>query len=100
MRIVARKSLVEFWKAHPETKSSLARWYEVTASGNWSSLSDVVATFPRAKALGRDRVRFEVAGGNYRLIVAYRFDVKIAWVKFIGTHSEYDKVDATTISIF
>ncbi len=61
---------------------------------------DVQAAAPSAKVLNRERVRFEVVGGNYRAVVAFDFRRQIAFVKFLGTHAEYDKIDALTVSQF
>jgi mRNA interferase HigB len=91
-------TLVEFGTLHPEIRASPAHWMRVTKAANWSSAVDVKASFSKAKALGGDRVRFEVAGGNYRLIVAFDFARGIAFVKFIGTNAEYDGIDALTVS--
>lgn len=63
-------------------------------------MDDVRQTAPKAKVLNRDRVRFEIAGGNYRLIAAIDFRRQIVFVKFIGTHAQYDAIDALTISMF
>ncbi len=63
-------------------------------------MEDVRATAPKAKVLNRERVRFEVAGGNYRLVVAFDFRRQAVFVKFVGTHAEYDKIDALTVSQF
>ena len=63
-------------------------------------MDEVQAAAPKAKVLNRERVRFEVAGGNYRLVVAFDFRRQIAFVKFIGTHADYDNVDALTVSQF
>lgn len=98
MRLIARSTLVEFGTRHPETRASLAHWMSVAKAANWTSAADVQASFSKAKALGGDRVRFEVAGGDYRLIVAFDFARGIAFVKFIGTHAEYDRIDALTVS--
>jgi mRNA interferase HigB len=85
---------------HPETKASLTRWFALTKAGNWSSMDELKAAFASAVVLNGERARFEIAGGNYRLIAAYYFPGKIAFVKFIGTHTEYDRVDALTVSQF
>jgi mRNA interferase HigB len=98
MRVIARKALVAFWTSHPETKVPLERWYRLAKAAHWATTSDVQATAPKAKVINRERVRFEVAGGNYRLVVAFDFRRQIAFVKFIGTHAEYDKIDALTVS--
>lgn len=67
---------------------------------DWTSPQEVQAAFSKAKVLSGDRVRFEVSGGDFRLIVAFRFDLQIAFVKFIGTHADYDRIDALTVSQF
>ena len=71
MRVIARNTLVEFWNEHPEARVALERWYRVVRAAHWTSI--------------RERVRFEVAGGNYRLVVAFDFRRQVAFVKFIGT---------------
>jgi mRNA interferase HigB len=81
-------------KSNPETKVSLLRWHK-TKAAQWASTDDVQSTVPKAKVLNRERVRFEVAGGNYRLVVAFDFRRQIAFVKFIGTHAQYDSIDAS-----
>lgn len=100
MRLIARSTLVTFWEAHPETKASLEHWIAVTSKAQWQNASEVQASFSKAKVLNGERVRFEVAGGNYRLIVAFKFEAQIAFVKFIGTHKQYDAIDALTVSAF
>ncbi len=100
MRIVARSTLNHFMAIHPETKSSLQHWFSLTKAAGWKSTSEVMKTFPKAVVLNAERVRFEIAGGNYRLIAAFDFARQLAFVKFIGTHSEYDRIDALTISQF
>ncbi len=63
-------------------------------------MAEVQASFSKAKSVSRDRVRFEIAGGDYRLIVAFNFRHQIAFVKFIGVHADYDRIDAATVSQF
>jgi mRNA interferase HigB len=100
MRIIARSTLVAFWEEHPETKASLTHWQNVTKSAEWQNASDVQGAFSKAKVLNGERVRFEVVGGDYRLVVAFDFRRAIAFVKFIGTHAEYDRIDALTVTLF
>ena len=100
MRIIARSVLVAFWTKHPDARTSLERWHSLVKTAHWISPGEVQVAVPKAKVLSRDRVRFEVAGGNYRLIVSFDFHRQIAFVKFIGTHAEYDKIDALTVSQF
>ena len=100
MRVIARNVLVAFSDRHPEAKVSLERWYKLVRAAHWASTDEVQKTAPKAKVLNRDRVRFEVAGGNYRLVAAFDFRRQIAFVKFIGTHAEYDRIDALSVSQF
>ena len=89
-----------FWEKHPESKASLTHWQNVAKAASWANASEVQGAFSKAKALNGERVRFEVAGGDYRLIVAFDFRRAIAFVKFVGTHAEYDRIDALTVNIF
>lgn len=100
MRIIARSTLRAFGAKHPETKASLDHWESVTRSAEWQSMDDVMRSFPKAKAINAERVRFEVAGGNYRLIAAIDFPRSAVFVKFLGTHAEYDRIDATSVAQF
>jgi mRNA interferase HigB len=98
MRVIARRVLVDFWGKHPEAKVLLERWYTLVRAARWSSTDDVHKSAPKAKVLNGERVRFEVAGGNYRLAAAFDFQRQIAFVKFIGTHAEYNRIDALAVT--
>jgi mRNA interferase HigB len=100
VRVIARNVLVDFWSKHPETKVALERWSKLVRAAHWTSTGEVQRAAPKSKVLNRERVRFEVAGGNYRVVVAFDFRRQVAFVKFIGTHAEYDRVDALTLSQF
>ena len=100
MRVIARNTLVDFLSKHPEAKIALERWYRLIRAAHWSSTDEIHRAAPKSKVLNRERVRFEVAGGNYHLVVAFDFHRQVAFVKFIGTHAEYDRIDALTISQF
>jgi mRNA interferase HigB len=100
MRLIARNVLVAFANRHPETAVSLDRWQRLIRAAAWSSTEDVRRAVPKAKVLNSDRVRFAIAGGDYRLIAAFDFRRQIVFVKFLGTHAEYDQVDALTVSMF
>ena len=100
MRIIARNKLVAFWSKHPRTEASLRHWHEVAALAAWRNPHQVVSAFSKAKALTGERVRFEVAGGDYRMVVAFDWTRSIAFIKFIGTHADYDKIDALTVTLF
>jgi mRNA interferase HigB len=98
VRVIARNVLASYARAHPETAIPLERWYRLIRAANWSSMEDIRRAAPKAKALNRERVRFEIVGGNYRLIAAFDFRRQIVFVKFIGTHAEYDAIDALTVA--
>lgn len=91
---------MEYFHRHPATRAALTHWLTITSAAAWGSTAEVQAAFSKAKVLNGDRVRFEVAGGDFRLIAAFNFDRGIAFVKFIGTHAEYDRIDALTVSQF
>lgn len=100
MRIIARSKLIEFWEKHPETEQPLKAWFARVKASDWKSLQEVLSDFATAKAVTKDRIRFKIHGNNYRLIVSFKFSAGIAFIKFIGTHKEYDRVDAATVSQF
>jgi mRNA interferase HigB len=100
MRIVAWSVLSSYSERHPETKVPLQRWRTLVRGAKWNSMEDVRLSAPNAKILNGERARFEVAGGNFRMIIAFDFGREIAFVKFIGTHAEYDRIDALTVALF
>jgi len=100
MRIIARSTLVAFGRSHPDSRASLEHWERIVRRAHWQSPQEVLQDFAKAKVVSADRIRFEVSGGSYRLIVAFRFDLQIAFVKFLGTHADYDRIDALTVSQF
>ena len=78
----------------------MERWLKRVKAARWISVDEVQRAAPKCKALNGERVRFEVAEGNYRLVVAFDFRRQAAFTKFIGAHAEYDRVDALTVSLF
>ena len=100
MRLIARNVLLAYAPAHPETAVPLERWYRLVKAANWTSMEDIRRVAPTAKVLNRERARFQIAGGNHRLIAPVDFRRQIVFIKFIGTHAEYDAVDALTVAQF
>jgi len=100
MRIIAFSVLREFAALHPPAQLALLRWHRAIKILAPNTKSDIRGVFPKAKALNGDRVRFEIAGGQYRLIAAFDFEKQITFVTFLGTHQQYDAVDALTVSQF
>ncbi|WP_314962250.1 type II toxin-antitoxin system HigB family toxin [Bradyrhizobium cosmicum] len=98
MRIIKQSTLAKFATVNPKAKPALTRWVKLVKTGNWTSMNEIQVTFPGVVALNGERARFEIAGGNFRLIVSFSFKHQIPFIKFIGTHAEYDKVDALTVA--
>ena len=99
VRIVKQSTLVQFAAVNPKAKPALARWIKLVKAAGWTTMDDVQMTVPGAVALNGERARFEVAGGNFRLIASFSFKHQIVFIKFIGTHAEYDKIDFKTLGI-
>ena len=100
MNVIARRNLEEFWKRHPETEQPLRAWLMAVRTQRWTSMQDVVATFSKASPINAERCVFDICGGNYRLIVAFKFSARVAFINFVGTHAQYDRVSAATVSQF
>ena len=96
-RILAKKTLREFWEKHSDSEQYLKTWYETAKNSNWKTPNDVKATYINASILKNSRIVFNIKGNSYRLIVKFNFERQWAFIKFIGTHSEYDKINADTI---
>ncbi|PHJ66250.1 toxin RelE [Nostoc linckia z18] len=97
MRIIARSTLRQFWETHPNAEQSLKAWYNEASRADWNSPTDIKSTYINASIIANNRVVFNIKGNDYRLIVHIRYDIKIIFICFVGTHSEYDNVDATVI---
>ena len=97
MRIIAKRTLREFWEVHTNCEQQLLSWYKITKNASWDSFEAVKAEFGTCKIVGSDRVIFKIKGNHYRLIVKVSFIHQTIWIKFIGTHDEYDSIDPKTI---
>ena len=96
-RIIAKKTLREFWEKHADSEQYLKTWYETAKNLNWNSPNEVKETYINASILKDSRVVFNIKGNSYRLIVKFNYVRQWAFIRFIGTHAEYDKIDADTI---
>lgn len=97
MRIIAKRTLREFWEKRPDCKEQLKAWHGEVQAADWSSPANVKAKFGSASILKNGRVVFNICGNKYRLIAWINFDFKIVYIRFIGSHKKYDKVDAENI---
>ena len=95
MRVIAVSTLRAFWERHPDAEQPLKAWYEEATNATWTQPADIKAQYP--SVLKNRRVVFNIKGNDYRLIVAVAYKLQIVYVKFVGTHKEYDAVDAETI---
>ena len=97
MRIISKKILQEFWMKHSDSQQQLMSWFRETSNIEWESPVDIKKEYPSASFLQDNRVVFNIKGNKYRLILRVNYDYKMVWIRFIGTHTEYLKIDATKI---
>ena len=97
MRIIARRTLRDFWVRHPDAERPLRAWFAETRCSEWSEPADIKARYPAASLLAGNRVVFNIGGNKYRLVVAVRYDARIVFIRFIGTHRQYDRINAGTV---
>ncbi len=97
MRVIALKTLRDFWEQHPDVEQVLRAWYHDAKGADWRTPSDIKAVYRTASFIGHNRVVFNIKGNQYRLIVAIQYQFGIVYIRFIGTHRQYDQIDATTI---
>ncbi|MBP5722701.1 MAG: type II toxin-antitoxin system HigB family toxin [Bacteroidales bacterium] len=97
MRIFTEKTLKEYAELHPEVKSVLKVWTDIVKRSDWENFADIRATFNSADSVGNQRYVFNIKGNQYRIVMVVKFTIKYVYVRFIGTHTEYDKIDCSTI---
>jgi len=99
MRVIAVSTLKTFWEkpGRDDAQQPLKTWYAEACRAAWKSPAEVKAQYGNASIVGNNRVVFNIAGNKYRLIVAFAYRTQIAYIKFVGTHAEYDKVDAASV---
>lgn len=100
MRVFNRGTLIAFWTKHPDSEQPLKAWHHEAESSTWLTPADVKARYPMADIIPGDRVVFDIKGNTYRIICHISYERHSLFIKFIGTHAEYDKVDAETIDCF
>lgn len=100
MRVIAKRTLVNFWESSPQyedAREPLEAWYREVKQEQWSSPTDVKAKYRSASILQGGRVIFNIAGNKYRLVVKINYPTQIIYIRFVGTHKQYDKINPETI---
>ena len=99
MRIVAKRTLLDFIARHAHAEQALLAWYAEASKANWKTPQNIKDQYASASFVGRNRVVFNIKGNDFRLIVAVAYQIGVVYVKFVGTRAEYDKVDAATVEM-
>lgn len=99
MRVVSHRKLKDFYQTpgREDAETAIERWYEITESAEWSSFADIKADFGSVDFVGNQHYVFNIKGNTYRLVVVIKFVMGYVFIRFVGTHEEYDKIDASTI---
>src|SRR3972149_10415032 len=97
MRIISRRRLIEFWESHPDAEQPLRAWYTDARRANWKSPAEIKAVYRTASILNNNRVIFNIKGNRYRLVVVVEYSQGKGFIRFVGTHAEYDRMDADSI---
>ncbi len=99
MHVVAVKFLRTFWAKHPDAEQPLKSWVDEAKMASWTQPSEIKAQYRNASVLKNRRVVFNIKGNDYRLVVSIAYHYQAVYVKFIGTHKEYDAIDAETVEM-
>ena len=97
MHVISHKRLRTFYELHPEAKTQLEHWYDVAENAEWKNFGDIKRDFNRVDSIGNQRYVFNIKGNDFRLVVVIKFTLSRIFIRFVGTHKEYDKIDCTTI---
>lgn len=97
VRIIAIKRLKDFWKKHPDAEQPLRAWYSEVSKADWEKPSEIIKVYRTVSILVNNRVVFNIKGNDYRLIVTINYAYRLVYIRFIGTHKEYDKINAEEI---
>jgi mRNA interferase HigB len=99
VRIIARKHLINFWRIHPYAEQPLKAWYDEVSHLTWKKPQDIKNQYRSASFVAHNRVVFNIKGNAYRLVVAVAYSFGAVYVKFIGSHAAYDRIDACTVQL-
>jgi len=97
MRIIAKKALREFWQVHPDAEEPLLAWFREVEKEDWDTPARLKEKYASASIVGGNRVVFNIKGNNYRLVVKINYPYRVVYIRFVGTHAEYDRVDVEEV---
>ena len=97
MRIFTEQTLKEYIERNPDSKTALQEWTAIVKRSKWRCFADIKATFNSADNVGNQRYVFNIKGNHYRLVAVIKFTIGFVYIRFIGTHDEYDKINCSTI---
>ena len=97
MRVFTRRTLREFWERYPDARQPLDDWYKVVEQADWEAPHRVRERYPSASIIPGNRVVFNIKGNTYRLVVKINYPYRVVYIRFIGTHAEYNAVDAEEV---
>ncbi len=92
MRIIKKKTLQDFWADYPDAEQPLKYWFEKVKNAQYQNPNEVIADHPKADTVGNNRIVFNISGNKYRLIALFRYRIQTVFIRFIGTHKEYDQI--------
>lgn len=92
MRVIKRQTLINYYAIHPQAENALEDWYKKTTEAEWHSLADIRQTFNSVDYVGNQHYVFNIKGNDFRLVVVIKFTPRQVFVRFVGTHAEYDKI--------
>ena len=95
--IISRKALRDFWARHPNAEEPLRSWFDDARRASWRTPNEIKSAYRNASVVGNNRVVFNIKGNDYRLVVAINYTASIVYVRFVGTHARYDKIDVATV---
>lgn len=96
MNVIKRKTLQEYWTSHPDTEENLQAWYHYVKAASWQNSAELKSQFGTASVVNAQRVVFNICGNKYRLLVRINYASGTIFIRFLGTHAEYDRIDAET----
>ena len=99
MRVIAVKHLRSFWRRHPDAENALRAWHEEASKAIWKAPKDIKRLYASASFVQGNRIVFNIRGNEYRLVVAVAYRFEAVYIKFVGTHAQYDRIDAATVEM-